>query len=55
MKQAEKDKPVHTTPKGVWEGSTTLKKEHKTTDTVFTTVRFDYLHIAHMIYLQNIY
>lgn len=30
MKQAEKDKPVHTTPKGVWEGSTTLKKEHKT-------------------------
>lgn len=30
MKAAEKDKPVHTTPKGVWEGSTTLKKEHKT-------------------------
>lgn len=30
MKQAEKDKPVHTAPKGVWEGSTTLKKEHKT-------------------------
>ena len=28
MKQAEKDKPIHTTPKGVWEGSTTLKKEH---------------------------
>ena len=30
MKQAEKDKPIHTAPKGVWEGSTTLKKEHKT-------------------------
>ena len=30
MKAAEKDKPVHTTPKGVWEGSVTLKKEHKT-------------------------
>ena len=30
MKMAEKDKPIHTTPKGVWESSTTLKKEHKT-------------------------
>lgn len=30
MKQAQYDKPVHTTPKGVWESSTTLKKEHKT-------------------------
>lgn len=30
MKQAEKDKPVHTAPKGVWEGSITLKKENKT-------------------------
>lgn len=30
MKQAESDKPVSTTPKGVWEGSTTYKKEHKT-------------------------
>jgi len=29
MKQAKYDKPVHTTPKGVWEASTTLKKEHK--------------------------
>ena len=30
MKAAEKDKPIHTTPKGVWESSTTYKKEHKT-------------------------
>lgn len=29
MKAAEKDKQIHTTPKGVWEGSTTYKKEHK--------------------------
>lgn len=29
MKQAKYDKPIHTTPKGVWETSTTLKKEHK--------------------------
>lgn len=30
MKQAESDKPVHTAPKGMWEASTTYKKEHKT-------------------------
>lgn len=30
MKQSESDKPTHTTPKGVWESSTTYKKEHKT-------------------------
>ncbi len=30
MKQAQKDKPIHTTPKGVWESSNTYKKEHKT-------------------------
>lgn len=30
MKMAEKDKPIHTTPKGVWEGSTTFEKEHTT-------------------------
>ncbi len=30
MKMAEKEKPIPTTPEGVWEGSTTLKKEHKT-------------------------
>lgn len=30
MKATEKEKPVHTAPKGVWEASTTLKKEHKT-------------------------
>ena len=29
MKAAPKDKPIHTTPKGVWESSTTYKKEHK--------------------------
>lgn len=32
MKQADYDKPIHTTPKGVWEASTTIKKEHKTKD-----------------------
>ncbi len=30
MKQSESEKPTHTTPKGVWESSTTYKKEHKT-------------------------
>lgn len=30
MKQSESDKPTHTIPKGVWESSTTYKKEHKT-------------------------
>lgn len=30
MKQAKYDKPIHTTPKGVWEASTTQKKKHKT-------------------------
>lgn len=29
MKATEKKKPIHTTPKGVWESSTTYKKEHK--------------------------
>ncbi len=30
MKQPESDKPIHATPKGVWESSTAYKKEHKT-------------------------
>lgn len=29
MKITEKKKPVHTTPKGVWESSTTYQNEHK--------------------------
>lgn len=41
MKSTEKDKPIHTAPKGVWEASTTLKKEHKTKNEHFEEISTD--------------